>query len=499
MGGLPDFMRSCATALLFAAGFCLALSAPVLAGASDLNSAALRIAQAQNFEEELWDRVKDSGDPVLLETYIRTFPTGAHVPDAYEKIQQLRAQTGATREGGKSPAPDNGKSGGASSGAKAASPSPPPEETPAAASARQYRPGEGGWVGIELQPATLTGEKATAAGQKNAIRIVSVLPYGKGKEAGLKAGDFILAFEGKPVGAMSRLVESIAASKPGSTARFTLLRDLRKEEIEVRLGGRITDTIVAAEAGEASAQLSIGYAYATGSGVEKDEAEARRWYRAAAEQGNRIAQYNLGNIYREGRGVAKDQATANDWYRRSADKGYSLAQTRIGYNYVHGIGVAKNPVIGVEWYQKAAAQKEPYALNNLGMMYANGQGGLRKSRTRAIELLREAAALGNELATKNLGNMKVPVVDPAEIQAALADLGFDPGPVDGKFGPQTRRAIRAFQAQAGLPVNGKGSPELLTRLKAAKRSGLTAGAGSGANTPQPSSGSGALGDLDTLD
>ena len=167
---------------------------------------------------------------------------------------------------------------------------------------------------------------------------------------------------------------------------------------------------------------------------------------------------------------------------------------------MHGIGEAKILEVGGEGNQEAEAQKEPYALNNLGMMYDSGQGGLRKSRTRAIELLREAAALGNDLAIKNLGNMKVPVVDPAEIQAALADLGFDPGPVDGKFGPQTRRAIRSFQSQARLPVNGEGSPELLAKLKEAKRNGLASGAQPGANTAGSSPrGGGALGDLNTLD
>jgi peptidoglycan hydrolase-like protein with peptidoglycan-binding domain len=36
----------------------------------------------------------------------------------------------------------------------------------------------------------------------------------------------------------------------------------------------------------------------------------------------------------------------------------------------------------------------------------------------------------------------------------LRDFGYDPGPVDGIFTPQTRAAVRAFQSRYGLSVSG---------------------------------------------
>lgn len=42
----------------------------------------------------------------------------------------------------------------------------------------------------------------------------------------------------------------------------------------------------------------------------------------------------------------------------------------------------------------------------------------------------------------------------AMIQQYLRRLGFDPGPVDGVLGPQTRRAIEAFNISRGLTSNG---------------------------------------------
>ena len=36
----------------------------------------------------------------------------------------------------------------------------------------------------------------------------------------------------------------------------------------------------------------------------------------------------------------------------------------------------------------------------------------------------------------------------ADAQRLLSFSGYDPGPVDGQFGPRTQRAIRAYQAAA---------------------------------------------------
>jgi peptidoglycan hydrolase-like protein with peptidoglycan-binding domain len=46
--------------------------------------------------------------------------------------------------------------------------------------------------------------------------------------------------------------------------------------------------------------------------------------------------------------------------------------------------------------------------------------------------------------------------DPAvkDLQEALKALGFDPGPVDGIFGPQTENAVKQFQQAQQIPVDG---------------------------------------------
>jgi peptidoglycan hydrolase-like protein with peptidoglycan-binding domain len=56
-----------------------------------------------------------------------------------------------------------------------------------------------------------------------------------------------------------------------------------------------------------------------------------------------------------------------------------------------------------------------------------------------------------------------------KVQLYLAEWGYNPGPADGIPGERTRQAIRAFQRDRGLEVNGRISPELAARLTDSSR------------------------------
>ncbi len=53
-----------------------------------------------------------------------------------------------------------------------------------------------------------------------------------------------------------------------------------------------------------------------------------------------------------------------------------------------------------------------------------------------------------------------------ELQKALDRLGYSVGTADGKMGGKTEEAIKAFQKDSGLPVNGEASEELLVIISA---------------------------------
>jgi peptidoglycan hydrolase-like protein with peptidoglycan-binding domain len=53
----------------------------------------------------------------------------------------------------------------------------------------------------------------------------------------------------------------------------------------------------------------------------------------------------------------------------------------------------------------------------------------------------------------------------ADIQACLKNAGYYDGPVDGKFGPRTKKAIEDFQNANELMADGKVGPNTWNKLK----------------------------------
>ena len=79
--------------------------------------------------------------------------------------------------------------------------------------------------------------------------------------------------------------------------------------------------------------------YDNGEGVPQDDAEAVRWYRLAADQGDARAQVILGGMYDNGRGVPQDDAEAVAWTRKAAEPGRATASA---------CGSARRTLVGQE-------------------------------------------------------------------------------------------------------------------------------------------------------
>ena len=54
--------------------------------------------------------------------------------------------------------------------------------------------------------------------------------------------------------------------------------------------------------------------------------------------------------------------------------------------------------------------------------------------------------------------------DYTQIQVLLEEAGFDPGPIDGHWGPRTQRALAAFQRERGLRASGQPDAATLDAL-----------------------------------
>jgi len=79
------------------------------------------------------------------------------------------------------------------------------------------------------------------------------------------------------------------------------------------------------------------------------------------------------------------------------------------------------------------------------------------------ELEKSESAKGAE-ARASLAN--VGKASPKQIQTALKNAGFYDGPIDGKIGKNSKKAIRAFQEANGLAADGMVGNKTWSKLKA---------------------------------
>ncbi len=84
---------------------------------------------------------------------------------------------------------------------------------------------------------------------------------------------------------------------------------------------RIEELGIAAEAGDAEAQVRLGRIYLEGRGIAADAEQAAYWFEKAAEQGSGEGQHNLGLLYIRGRGVPKDKVLAYMWLTLASERG----------------------------------------------------------------------------------------------------------------------------------------------------------------------------------
>lgn len=57
-------------------------------------------------------------------------------------------------------------------------------------------------------------------------------------------------------------------------------------------------------------------------------------------------------------------------------------------------------------------------------------------------------------------------MDVKKLQQGLQKLGYDPGPADGMLGSKTRAALRTFQQDNGLKIDGKPGKATVAKMEA---------------------------------
>jgi TPR repeat protein len=125
--------------------------------------------------------------------------------------------------------------------------------------------------------------------------------------------------------------------------------------------------------GNAVAQEILGFMYASGEGVPRDDIAALHWFTLAAEAGRAEAQFELGRIYRDGVGVTADGRAALHWLRSAADRGKADAYDAVAELYLGRSGIPADPAAAAEWFLRAAEHGSAQAMYNIGLRHAQGQ------------------------------------------------------------------------------------------------------------------------------
>ena len=150
------------------------------------------------------------------------------------------------------------------------------------------------------------------------------------------------------------------------------------------------------------AQISLGFLYLYGQGVEADSAKAQELVDAVIAAGNAKGYYLKASLaYNE-----KDYATAFDYYQKVSEGQEPLyiasAMHHMAYMYENGLGVEQDYTKAMEWYNKEAELGNSSAMNNIGWLYENGLG-VEQDYAKAMEWYEKAAELGNIDGTYNIG------------------------------------------------------------------------------------------------
>jgi TPR repeat protein len=287
------------------------------------------------------------------------------------------------------------------------------------------------WIGINADG--LDRPLAISLGLKDpaGVLVLEAFAGSSAAQAGIKAGDVIVSFNGSPVADTGDFRRRLLGISPGNEAPIEVWRYFAD-------GTDFVSSLRSlAEQGNASIMHRLGLMYARGSGVPRDEAEAARWYRQAANAGNASAMTELALMLFEGRGVerntteglnllknaadtgnlpalfqygqvlqagkyaTRDLAGAAQMFQRASDGGYSPAMVSLAIMHANGTGMPRNYQAAARLYEKALAQNNSAAMVNLGILYQYGNG-VEKNETRAYELYKRATDLNHPTGMHNL-------------------------------------------------------------------------------------------------
>jgi serine protease Do len=92
-----------------------------------------------------------------------------------------------------------------------------------------------GFLGVTIQDITPDLAESFKLKDTKGVIVPDVSPDSAAAKAGLKAGDIVIAFDGRPVEKAAEFQRRVAMKKPGSEVEITVLRDGKKQTLTAKL------------------------------------------------------------------------------------------------------------------------------------------------------------------------------------------------------------------------------------------------------------------------
>ena len=114
-----------------------------------------------------------------------------------------------------------------------------------------------GWLGVQIQDITQDVAEYYKLDDRNGVLVYQVLPDGPAAKGGLKDGDIVKTFGGKPVENSRELVAIVGRTKVGQKAPVDILREGKRQTFTVEIGERPTDLDMAGGTTESWRGISV--------------------------------------------------------------------------------------------------------------------------------------------------------------------------------------------------------------------------------------------------
>ena len=95
-----------------------------------------------------------------------------------------------------------------------------------------------GWLGVEAQDITPELARSLGTGATEGALLVRLMRDGPAERGGLRAGDVVVAVDGKRVADTRDLINATAAVRPGTQGEFAILREGKEMKISIEVGRR---------------------------------------------------------------------------------------------------------------------------------------------------------------------------------------------------------------------------------------------------------------------